>query len=155
MPIEFVRGDLLEDDSLEAIAHGCNCAGAMGAGIAKDIRERWPAMFREYKRRCLAGQFTLGDVFVWTDNGRVVFNLGTQATWRTRASLPALETSVERMLVECEERGIHRVGLPRIGAGLGGLEWQTVKSVLIARASRAPNVMLVVYEEFVPRAERG
>jgi O-acetyl-ADP-ribose deacetylase (regulator of RNase III) len=35
MPIEFVIGDLFVNRfQAQALAHGCNCQGAMGAGIA-------------------------------------------------------------------------------------------------------------------------
>lgn len=51
MSIEFVRGDLLAS-SLPAVAHGCNCAGAMGKGIALDFKRRFPKMFTEYKALC-------------------------------------------------------------------------------------------------------
>lgn len=34
MPTAFVKGDLFGASGLDALAHGCNCAGAMGEGIA-------------------------------------------------------------------------------------------------------------------------
>ena len=34
-----------------ALAHGCNCLGSMGAGIATGFRDRYPAMYAEYRRR--------------------------------------------------------------------------------------------------------
>ena len=30
------------------VAHGCNCKGKMGAGVAKDIKEKWPKAFDGY-----------------------------------------------------------------------------------------------------------
>ena len=82
MPIQFVTGDLFQNRvKAEALAHGCNCAASMGAGIAVGFKERYPAMFEEYKRRCKARPptFTLGSVFFWHEDGKpAVFNLGTQ-----------------------------------------------------------------------------
>jgi O-acetyl-ADP-ribose deacetylase (regulator of RNase III) len=35
MPIEFITGDLFVNRfQAQALAHGCNCQGSMGAGIA-------------------------------------------------------------------------------------------------------------------------
>ena len=31
-------------DAKGIIMHGCNAQGVMGSGLAKDIRERWPAV---------------------------------------------------------------------------------------------------------------
>jgi hypothetical protein len=42
MATVFVKGDLFRDASLGGLAHGCNCAGAMGKGIALEFRARFP-----------------------------------------------------------------------------------------------------------------
>jgi hypothetical protein len=91
MPIQFVAGDLFANRfGAWALAHGCNCQGSMGAGIATGFRDRYPAMYAEYRRRCKAQphQFNLGDAFLWkADDQPWVFNLATQeGTWRARAS---------------------------------------------------------------------
>jgi O-acetyl-ADP-ribose deacetylase (regulator of RNase III) len=46
MPIQNVRGDLFDNaHHVQAFAHGCNCQGSMGAGIAKTFRSRYPEMY--------------------------------------------------------------------------------------------------------------
>jgi O-acetyl-ADP-ribose deacetylase (regulator of RNase III) len=43
MPIEFVSGDLFANRfRAHALAHGCNCQGSMGAGVATGFRDRHP-----------------------------------------------------------------------------------------------------------------
>jgi len=55
MPIEFIKGDLFANRyKARALAHGCNCQGSMGAGMATGFRDRYPAMRAEYRRRCKA-----------------------------------------------------------------------------------------------------
>src|SRR5689334_7473499 len=147
MSTTFVRGDLLATVGLHALAHGCNCAGAMGRGIAVAFRDRYPEMYKEYRRRCALGQFKLGDVFEWRDEGVTIYNLGTQKTWRTKADLDAIKRALAAMLAPAEQAGVKRVGLPRIGAGLGGLEWKDVRSALQAVGSET-TVEFVVFEEY-------
>jgi O-acetyl-ADP-ribose deacetylase (regulator of RNase III) len=60
----MVTGDLF-NLGLPAVGHGCNCAGAMGAGIAVEFKRWFPAMYQQYRRRCQQGGLQLGDVFVW------------------------------------------------------------------------------------------
>lgn len=155
MPAIFVKGDLFADERLDALAHGCNCAGAMGKGIAVEFRRRFPDMYAEYKCRCADGRFGLGDVFVWDARDVTVFNLGTQQSWRSRADLPAIDRALRKMVQTCEERAIKTVGLPRIGAGLGGLPWADVRA-LVASVGATTTVELMVFEEVAPgaRAER-
>lgn len=148
MPVNFVEGDLFADDRLEALAHGCNCAGAMGRGIAVEFKRRYPRMFDEYRDRCRSGLFGLGDVFRWEAADIVVFNLGTQKTWRTKASLAAIEQSLRGMIAIAEKERIRTIGLPRIGAGLGGAPWERVRS-LLQELGDATDVELVVFEKFV------
>ena len=157
MPTVFVRGDLFTYPGLQALAHGCNCAGAMGRGIAVEFRRRFPGMFTEYKRRCDNGTFRMGDVFVWrSPTLPVVFNLATQKSWKTRAYLGAIEKSVGRMIElagDMELAGanpkIQTIGLPRVGSGLGGLSWGPVRSLLESEGERTP-IQLVVFEDYVP-----
>ncbi|WNG46948.1 macro domain-containing protein [Archangium minus] len=151
MPTIFVRGDLLRQEGLNALAHGCNCAGAMGKGIAVEFRARFPRMYAEYKQRCADGRFKLGEVFTWTEEGVTVFNLGTQKTWRTKAELQAIESAVTLMVQEAEARGLDKIGLPRIGAGLGGLPWESVRALLALIGERT-HVNLIVFEDYVPGA---
>jgi O-acetyl-ADP-ribose deacetylase (regulator of RNase III) len=148
MPAVFVKGDIFADEGIRAYAHGCNCAGAMGAGIAIEFKRRWPRMFDEYVVRCADKRFALGDVFVWSEGEHTIYNLGTQAHWRKKAQLPALVKSLTKMLDLVSHAGIERVGLPRIGAGLGGLDWTRVKKVLVEIGVGTP-VEMIVFEQFV------
>jgi O-acetyl-ADP-ribose deacetylase (regulator of RNase III) len=149
MPATFTEGDLFADSGIRAWGHGCNCAGAMGAGIAVEFKRRFPRMFDEYRVRCADGRFALGDVFVWNEGDVTVYNLGTQEHWRKKAQLAALSKAVTRMVSLAEKGGIERVALPRIGAGLGGLDWPKVRAVL-KEAGDASQVELVVFERYVP-----
>src|SRR2546423_10973283 len=99
MPIEFVAGDLFANRfGAQALAHGCNCQGSMGAGIAKGFRERYPQMYEAYRRRCKAQprRFNLGDAWLWKAEDRPwVFNLATQeGYWHARASHEAIEAAL-------------------------------------------------------------
>jgi O-acetyl-ADP-ribose deacetylase (regulator of RNase III) len=143
MPVEHRTGDLFTQPDLVALAHGCNCAGAMGAGIAIQFKKQWPAMYTEYKRRCADKTFVPGDVFVWEAGPLTIFNLGTEKHWRLGAEMHFIEQSVHAMLREAATRGIAAIGLPRIGAGYGKLPWNDVQATL-ERASSASAVRLVV-----------
>lgn len=149
MPVELTSGDLLALADLDAIAHGCNCAGVMGKGIALSIKKRWPQLYAEYRQLCKEHRFKLGDVFAWSDGKITIFNLATQPAPGKPASMAAIEQALERMLQIATERRIPSIGLPRIGAGLGKLSWPPIRD-LIARVGSASPVRLVVFEEYRP-----
>ena len=106
MPVTFTEGDMFAREGLRAWGHGCNCAGAMGAGIAVEFRRRFPRMFEEYAARCADERFGLGDVFVWSEGDLTVYNLGTQEHWRKKAQLSAVTRSLAKMVSLAKAGGI-------------------------------------------------
>jgi O-acetyl-ADP-ribose deacetylase (regulator of RNase III) len=151
MPIEFVSGDLFVNRvNAEAFAHGCNCAGSMGAGIAVGFKERYPAMFEEFRRKCKTKppEFTLGDVFLWREEGKpAVFNLGTQPRPGRGATYPVVEMALKALRAAADEAGIRSIAMPRIAAGYGGLSWKKVRAQIEATFADWSG-MLYVYEEY-------
>ena len=142
------KGDIFKLDGVGSYAHGCNCAGAMGKGIAVSFKERFPEMYREYKELCLKGTYNPGDVFDYDYGGGHIYNLGTQKTWRTRARLEYIESSLRKMMELALHNGVRKIAMPAIGAGLGGLIWADVRSVIDRVASAYPDVDLIVVESY-------
>jgi O-acetyl-ADP-ribose deacetylase (regulator of RNase III) len=61
---------------------------------------------------------------------------------RPSATLVAIDTAVRAALADAGQRGLARLGVPRIGAGLGGLVWPDVGQVL-RRAGEDSTVELI------------
>jgi len=143
--IEYRIGDLFEQTDLKALAHGCNCAGVMGAGIAVEFKKRYPNMFELYRVFCKGGAIVLGDCLAWTDvpTETVIFNLMTQPSYKSGAILSAIEKSAEDMMYRAVDLGISKIGMPFIGCGLGGLSWEEVGPVF-EKLSEKYSVTLVV-----------
>lgn len=149
MPVIYTKGNIfLINQEVIAFAHGCNCAGSMGKGIAVAFRYKWPKMYQEYKRLCLINKFQLGEVFHWQEESYHIFNLGTQKHWRSKAELNAIKKSIINMVTLAEQQSIKTIALPKIGAGLGGLSWQVVKNT-IQPISEQTQITLIVIEEYV------
>jgi O-acetyl-ADP-ribose deacetylase (regulator of RNase III) len=152
MQIEYRRGDLL--DSVESvIIHGCNAQGVMGAGVAKAIRDRLPFAFAAYRmaHHRSGGKLRLGDV-IWAVNihygerSRLVGNGITQEYWHASRearlvdydAVRAVMREVDRVvaltqsgdLVLPDVSPVGAVGMPMIGAGLGGGDWAELSQII-------------------------
>lgn len=121
------------------IAHGVNCQGVMGSGVAGAIRRKWPAVFTEYKAywdTILSPSEALGMVqVVEVDEGLFVANCFSQLDYgndgKQYASLEALTTALEGVFDYAHVYKLP-IYLPKIGCGLGGLDWETeVKPVIM------------------------
>lgn len=147
------QGDIFAVEGVKNYAHGCNCAGAMGAGIAVQFKKKFPAMYAEYRRRCMAGEFLPGDVYAYHYGDGFVFNLGTEKHWRLGATLEFIGAALEHMMQVAEELNVLAISLPKIGAGYGGLRWEDVKQIINDTAERHPRVHLFVVENYSPERQ--
>lgn len=139
--IEIIKeGDLFEVQG--NIGHGVNCSGVMGKGIALEFKRRYPEMFKSYRDLCLSGKFGPGDVFAWQDpiTQRWILNLGTQKTWREKAKPEYLKESLEKTINFIGET---KITFPRICAGLGGMDWEEVKSIFFSIDSPRVHIYLI------------
>lgn len=110
------------------IAHGVNCKGKFNAGVAKSIRERWPAVYDAYMRNSRLGDELLGSChLIRVDDGLWVANCYTQKNYGREpgvkyADVAAIQRSLESVFIHAVATGL-TVHATRIGAGLGGLDW--------------------------------
>ena len=124
----FKKGDLFTSTS-QAIGHGCNTKGLMVAGIAVQFKNRYESMFYAYKWLCEAGRLEPGTVFPYyaaeTDR-RVIYNIASQENPGANAEAVLLYRGLVETFQHMQRNGLNTLGLPAIGAGIGGLERDSV-----------------------------
>lgn len=126
--IEIIEGDLLNSGE-QVIAHGCNCQGVMGAGIAGQIAKRWPNVLEENIK--MGRLFHPGAIQVVPaePEGKpaVVINMATQDKPGANARLEWVYLAFRNLAERCVVAGVDRVAIPQIGCGIGGLVWDEVE----------------------------
>ena len=145
MAVFFTRGDLFLSGA-HTIAHGVNCAGKMGAGIAREFKRRYPQMFDEYRRRCSSGELRPGGYFLDKTTEPWVLNLATQDTTHG-AALEHVRSCLEDFARYYSQEGIKSLAIPKIAAGLGGLDWNMIRD-LIERVLGPLPLAVYVYEDY-------
>ena len=150
--ITYKTGDLMEAPEI-AMAHGCNTQGLMGAGVARLVRTKYRDAYDAYYEACMTGRFHVGTAQgVWcdpTDSGdRLIYNLGTQRHPGADATAWGVFLSFANMAEDAFARGITTVAIPKIGAGIGGMDWDDVEYAIedALENSTHPNLSIVVYE---------
>lgn len=132
--VKLVKGDLF-DSGADIIAHGCNCRGGFGSGVAKIVATKYPKARHYYLDKYDEDGWKLGDVqFVKLNSGDFyIANCATQDDYLPRgvchADYDAIRIAMMTVKEFAKDRGLS-VALPKIGAGLAGGDWNTIETVL-------------------------
>jgi len=144
--LKIKYGDVFTTDA-NIVAHGCNCLGFMGAGIALQVKNRMPEVFKQYKELCDSGNFNLGDCqIVGVDSGeRFIANLATQHSTGANADKLAIEHALRTLIEESKKMGINTIAIPEIGCGIGGLESSDLNDILLKLVSNDEDFTVEVW----------
>lgn len=130
MIVDEYQGDVIgaiEEEEDVVFLHGCNAQGAMGAGVAKQVRGNWPRAYQNYQKIC--DQFApseLSGKVIWTTTPDVeIIHAITQRGYGGES--PAKLEWIESCLEEVPFLVDHTYLTVRVGCGLGGLDWEEVR----------------------------
>jgi O-acetyl-ADP-ribose deacetylase (regulator of RNase III) len=144
--MRYVKGDLLNGQH-KVIVQGCNCLGAFGAGLALQIKKKYPNVYDAYSLRHRVFGLNLGEIIpVQTLDGKVIINAITQqnvGSHTRQVDYNAVEECFIKINNKVEDWEVDEISLPRIGAGLGGGDWNIIESIINKTAT---NYTPVVYD---------
>ena len=134
-----IRGDLLESKA-DYICHQVNCQGVMGSGVAFQIKNKWPDVYRDYLVKTnyqkvhgnpahLLGGITVTKV---NDHQKVV-NMFSQEYYgydgRRYTNYEAFARCLEN--IHAETKPGDTIAFPRlIGCDRGGANWIIIKCMI-------------------------
>lgn len=132
--VHYVKGDLLKSDC-NYICHQVNCQGRMGSGIAKQLREKWLAVYEIYMN--VVKPEMLGHIQFAFIQGNIpiqcVVHMFAQEYYgydgRRYTSYDAFWSCLGE-IKEKVPKG-RKVGFPKgIGCGLGGANWEIIRTMI-------------------------
>ncbi|MFA6091978.1 MAG: macro domain-containing protein [Elusimicrobiota bacterium] len=147
--IKFVTGNLLEAD-VEAVVNTVNTVGVMGKGIALQFKRAFPENYLAYERACKHGEIKLGRVFVHDNHSlsgpRFIINFPTKSHWKGSSRLEDIRTGLRSLADKIKDLGIKSIAVPPLGCGLGGLNWNDVRPMIVNALESLPGVEVLLYE---------
>ena len=148
-----VKGDLIDlakKGNFDVIAHGCNCFCTMGAGIAPQMAKAFGCddfPLEDIKYSGVQSKLGKIDYKTLDVNGKelTVVNAYTQYGLGGK---PFDYVAFEKIVSEMNTlfKGKH-IGLPKIGAGLAGGDWPTIRQLIIDGFTDC-NVTVIQYSKF-------
>lgn len=133
MKINYIKGDLLSVTE-GIIVHGCNAQGVMGSGVALAVRQKYPKVYEKYKQEIQLGFLGLGDVqLVKVKQNLFICNAITQEFYGRSNKLYVSYDAIRNVFLDvfaAAEDGVYDVSTPKIGAGLGGGDWEVILKII-------------------------
>lgn len=134
--------------TFDAIAHQCNCFCNMGRGIAPQIKRKYSGAFEADLHTEKGDKQKLGTFskFFDVDDCVTIYNLYGQYNYTGRqrnTDYNALRKSLRAMNDDLGAIGLE-IGLPKIGAGLGGGDWDIIEKI-IEEELKDQNVSIAVF----------
>lgn len=136
--IKHVTGDIFKS-GVDVILHQVNCQGAMNSGVARQVREKYPEVYDEYKRLCNTVYknpcILLGVAqAIKTNDGTTIVNLFAQEAYgydgKQYTSYEALRRAFNKVRDCYKDKSI---AIPyRIGCCRGGGDWNVVYAMILS-----------------------
>lgn len=132
--MKHIKGDLLDlldAGTINIIAHQVSTVGVMGKGIAKQIADRYPEVYKEYKALCSSTGNLFGSVQILAnEDGKTILNVFSQFSYGTdkrQTNYAAITLAFASYL---ETYKTATIGIPKyFGCGLGGGDWDIVEAI--------------------------
>lgn len=150
-----IKGDIFElmkNDGVDSICITTNGiiksdgSAVMGAGIALEAAKRWPSVAANLGRALGAmgnHPFVMGIIgadgyFVNPTRKLInakayktlIWSLPTKNEWKDEADMELIKNSCTMLYSRTLELGLKNILMPKIGSGLGKLNWEDVKTVI-------------------------
>lgn len=139
--ITYIKGNLLDPKwEFNVIVHGANCFHTMSSGIAYQIAKKYPEALEADKLTKHGDREKLGSISVAatgkdSSDSPLVVNAYTQFTFgreegMTYVSYEAIKSSMEEIYNLFGKGSEYKIGMPKIGSGLGGGDWAKIEKII-------------------------
>jgi O-acetyl-ADP-ribose deacetylase (regulator of RNase III) len=145
--IRFKNGDIF-DSTAQCIVNPINCVGVMGKGLALEFKKRFPEMFEYYKTQCNNGLLHVGQIAFYkykVPDIPFICLFPTKQHWKDASTMEIIETSLKAFIKYAPETKIKSVAFPKVGCGLGGLNFNLHVLPLMELYFTKPDYEVEVY----------
>ncbi|MBX9865491.1 MAG: macro domain-containing protein [Burkholderiales bacterium] len=128
--ITFKKGNIFKSNC-KAIVNPVNCIGVMGAGLAKEMKHRYPINFQKYATACENKSLIIGKCLTVLESDKYIINFPTKIHWRDKSKYEYIENGLVALVRHIKHYGLDSIAIPALGCGLGGLNFMTVQQLIV------------------------
>lgn len=155
MIYEEIKGDLIKltlKGKFDVITHGCNCFCLMGAGIALQMAKTFdcnnPVIFKKENPSTKEDFDKLGciDYSYRYVNTSYIVVINSYTQYQPGANLDYVALRLCMRKINAIFPGQH-IGLPLIGCGIAGGDWEKVKKIIKQELKNMKKVTIVKFKK--------
>lgn len=130
MPIVSVEKGNIMHSQRQTLVCTINTVGAMGAGVAKAMRNEVPGLWKFYRKLYEGNALRVNRMFVYKWGERQILLFPTKKDWRNDSQEGWIENNLSRLAVKWEDMGITSMAIPPLGCGNGNLDFGRVEPMM-------------------------
>jgi O-acetyl-ADP-ribose deacetylase (regulator of RNase III) len=137
--IESVEVEDIFTSPAQTLVLPCNTVGALGAGLAKKFKEKWPEIEWPYKYVCQTFHLQSAGLYCYRlKSGKQILFFPTKKHWKHPSKLQYIERGLLKLAKDYPRYGIKSLAVPMLGCGLGQLEWLDVYPLIMEHLDPLP-----------------
>ena len=150
-----VAGDILLSKA-HAIVHGVGINDPMDQGLALQLSRKYPGLQKDFDCWCYQHATKPGEVWLWNaESSGCVVNLITHENlvvhehYYTKATCINIKHALDALVKLIATKKLSSIAIPKLGTGLGDLEWEDVWLVMEKQLA-VVKIPVYVYVDYIP-----
>lgn len=139
--ITLRTGDIFTTEC-EVITNPTNSIGVMGSGLAFAFKTKQPQVCEEYSKWCASIQDRRDEIvllppnlYSWVGPRPIsgpskILMFPTKKHWKNKSQLDYIKQNMPLAVEILNINNCRSVAFPKLGCGLGGLDWRQVKPII-------------------------
>lgn len=145
--IIYKTGNIFDSEA-QCLVNPVNCVGVMGKGLALEYKIHYPEMFRFYQKMCKERKLNLGQVGFYAlkiNPNKIICLFPTKQHWKESSTVVAIDSGLKAFVKYAPELKIQSVAFPKIGCGLGGLDFNHQIQPLFEKYFLSGDITVEIY----------
>lgn len=137
----------------ECIVVPVNTVGVAGAGMALEFSQRYSDLATDYRRLCKSGNLRIGSIrhLSSVEDGSYILLFPTKEHYKNPSKIEWIEAGLQVWAKQVNEGCPYKsIAFPLLGAGLGGLPTDLVRSTMEKHLNKVDDLYIEIWERINP-----
>ena len=141
--MKYTKADIFRiKDTGYWVVNPVNTVGVSGKGLALAFKNKYMRSYYKYKDACTNNDISTSKVFI--DETEKIIYFATKEHWRNNSEIEYIINGLKDLKQQAERLNIKVIAMPKIGCGLGGLDFKKDVLPLIIEEFEHSSVEIII-----------